>query len=384
MLVWLSISVAIVVILLTSFLISRNSTEDTAEEYKEKQLIVKFLDDTPLEKIDEIHKRMKCKMIEENKELGIHVIESKRNVKRMLKKYSKLSEIDFVEPNYIYKASVVPNDPYFSYQYAPQKMNTPAAWDVTQSNQSIKIAIIDTGVQLNHPDLQSKLLSGYDFVDRDNNPDDGNGHGTHVAGIAASVTNNLRGIAGIAPLASIIPVRVLDNSGNGLMSDIAAGIIYAANQGAQVINLSLGGPQGASTLQSAVNYAWNRGAVIVAAAGNDGVPTPTYPANYSNVIAVGSTDESDRKSNFSNYGRWVDVSAPGSNILSTYIGGRYAYLSGTSMASPQVAGVAALLASQGRGNAQIRTVIQNSSDPVQGTGTYWLYGRVNANRAVRY
>lgn len=382
MMVWIGIFgiLAVLAILLSVWITSKNSTSDS---FADKQLIVKFVDDTPIEKIEEINKKMKCTLLDENTDLGIQVIQSKRSVKRMLKKYNKFAEIEYVEPNYIYKASYQPNDTYFSYQYAPNKMEIPSAWDIAQSNSTIKIAIVDTGVQLNHPDLVNKLLPGYDFVNRDTSPEDGNGHGTHVAGIAAAMTNNTRGVAGIAPLASILPVRVLDNNGSGLLSDIANGIIYAVNQGAQVINLSLGGAQGATTLQNAIDYAWSRGAVIVAAAGNNGVSTPTYPANYSNVIAVASTDSADRKSSFSNYGRWVEVAAPGSNILSTYTGSYYAYLDGTSMASPQVAGLAALLAGQGRSNTEIRSIIQNTADPVPGTGTYWIYGRVNANRAVR-
>lgn len=151
-----------------------------------------------------------------------------------------------------------------------------------------------------------------------------------------------------------------------------------------MINLSLGSPAPSFTLQSAIDYAWRSGSVIVAAAGNDGSSVPNYPANYPNVISVASTNASDVKSGFSNYGRWVDVTAPGENILSTYPGSYYAYLSGTSMASPHVAGLAALLASQGRTNAQIQSIIQTTSDPIPGTGTYWLYGRVNAARAVRF
>lgn len=354
-----------------------------SDSFVADQLIVKFHTDTPIEKIQDIHKKMKCTIINENKELGLQVVEIKGKVPRMIKRINRLKEIEYVEPNFIYKASFIPNDSYFPYQYGPQKINAPTAWDRTQSNQSIKIAIIDTGVQLNHPDLASKLLTGYDFVSGDSFPNDGNGHGTHVAGIAAAITNNQRGIAGVAPLASILPVRVLDNNGTGTLSDIANGIIFAANQGAHVINLSLGSTQGAVTLQNAINYAWNKGSVLVAAAGNSGVNVPNYPAYYSNVIAVASTDSEDRKSSFSNYGSWVQVAAPGTDVLSTYTSGWYSYLSGTSMASPHVAGIAALLADQGKNNQEIRNIVQSTADPIPGTGTYWVYGRVNANRAVQ-
>lgn len=380
---WLGITMVfiVVLVLLVAWLILLRDL--STKPFITNHMIVKFLDDTPRDRIDGIHKKMKCTIIDENEELGFQVVQFKPKVERMMKRYSKLKEIDYVEPNYMYQASFTPNDTYFSYQYGPQKVQAPFAWDITQSNQTIKIAIVDTGVQMNHPDLVGKLLPGYDFVNKDNSPDDGNGHGTHVAGIAAAVTNNSQGISGMAPLASILPVRVLDNNGSGLLSDVANGIIFAANQGAQVINLSLGSTQGATTLQNAINYAWNKGVVLVAAAGNDGVTTPNYPAYYNNVIAVASTDSADQKSSFSNFGTWVEVAAPGSSILSTYTGSYYAYLSGTSMASPHVAGIAALLAAQGKNNVQIRNAILRTSDPIPGTGTYWVYGRVNANRAVQ-
>lgn len=257
-------------------------------------------------------------------------------------------------------------------------------WDSQRSDSSVKVAIIDTGVQGSHPDLSSKVIYGHDYVDNDNVSDDGNGHGTHCAGITGALTNNSVGIAGVAPHTSIYAVRVLDNQGSGTLDAVAQGIREAADSGAKVISLSLGAPNGGTALQQAVQYAWNKGSVIVAAAGNAGNTKANYPAYYSEVIAVASTDQSDRKSSFSTYGSWVDVAAPGSNIYSTYKGSTYQSLSGTSMATPHVAGVAALLANQGYSNTQIRQIIESTSDKISGTGTYWKNGRVNAYKAVQY
>ncbi|MEW9672624.1 S8 family peptidase [Ammoniphilus sp. 3BR4] len=385
MLLWVSLLVGSAAALsaILYFLIQQHLDSQVHPHFP-NELIVKFTDGISDEEINDIHRKAKCEVIGKNEELGIYTIKSRRKMSRMLKHYKGLSQIEYAEPNYKFKASYTPNDTYYSYyQYGPQRIQAPSAWDVTQSQASIRIAVVDTGVELNHSDLRGKLLNGYDFVNNDSFPNDGNGHGTHVAGIAAAVTNNALGIAGVAPLASILPVRVLGNDGSGSLTAVANGIIYAANQGAKVINLSLGSPAPSSTLQNAIQYAWNKGAVIVAAAGNDASPTPNYPANYPNVIAVASTNENDFRSSFSNYGRWVEVAAPGEDILSTYIGNRYAYLSGTSMASPHVAGLAALLLAQGRNNVQVRDIILRTSDPIRGTGTLWQYGRINAARAVR-
>ncbi|MBM6385639.1 MAG: peptidase S8 [Paenibacillus sp.] len=381
---WLGISAAF--LLMLGFVY--RYVEDILETRKfhphaPKQLLIKFKDGTTADQMHALHKKGRCKVAETYEDLGWYRVESGRIMHRMLKNYKDHEFIEHVEPNYFVQASYTPNDPYFPYQNNLQKINAPAAWDISQSNSSIKIAIIDTGVQLNHPELASKLLPGYDYVSYDAIPEDGNGHGTHVAGIAASVTNNGAGIAGVAPLASIVPIRVLDDSGMGTMGNVGNGLVYAANNGIQVVNLSLGGPVGDAFLQAAVQYAWDRGAVIIAAAGNDNTSYPIVPASYPNVIAVASTNPSDLKSNFSNYGAWVDMAAPGDSILSTYIGSSYAYMSGTSMAAPQVAGVAALLAAQGKTNAQIRDALCFASDPVSGSGVYWQYGRLNAQRSLQ-
>ncbi|MCJ7983328.1 S8 family peptidase [Priestia megaterium] len=385
MLNWLVIVSSVFVIILLFYTVKYIVTLlqlGSSEFTKNTQIIVKFKEDVCEETQLKIHHKHKCTILDHNKELDFQVLHSKRDINTLIKIYNKLEEVEYAEPNHMLKAFYTPNDPFFAYQYGPQKVQAPDAWDVTTSNGNIKIAIIDTGVQLNHPELAIKLWPGYNFVEGNLNPNDGNGHGTHVAGIAGALTENSLGIAGIAPSASIIPVRALDNSGNGTLSNIANAITYSTNAGAKVINLSLGSSQGSITLENAINHAWNQGVVIVAAAGNEASNTLTYPAAYQNVIAVASTDINDQKSDFSNYGTWVEVSAPGSTILSTYTGSYYAYLSGTSMACPHVAGLAALLAAQGKNNVQIKNTILSTCDPVPGTGSYWTYGRINANRAV--
>ncbi|WP_027955008.1 S8 family peptidase [Halobacillus kuroshimensis] len=308
-----------------------------------------------------------------------------KNVEKVVEALNKNPNVEYAEPNYLFQATWTPNDTYYSgYQYGPQNTETPRAWDVTRGSSSQEIAIIDSGVDYNHPDLDGKTIKGYDFVDNDNNPMDLNDHGTHVAGTAAAETNNARGVAGMAPNTKILAVRALDANGSGSLNDIADAIRYSADQGAEVINLSLGCNCDTQTLENAVNYAWNKGSVVIAAAGNDGVSTTFEPASYDNVIAVGAVDRYDRKASFSNYGTWVDVTAPGVSIASTMPNGGYAYMSGTSMAAPHVAGLAGLLASQGRSNSNIRAAIEQTADPISGTGSYFEHGLINSYDAVNY
>ncbi|SFF95663.1 thermitase . Serine peptidase. MEROPS family S08A [Planifilum fulgidum] len=356
-------------------------------DYAPDQVIVKFKKGTSASAMKTVHQGEEAKLLSRNTKLGFDVVKVEgKSVEQAVKEYEKNPNVEYAEPNYIYRIQWIPNDTYFSsQQWGPQKVQAPAAWDVTRSSSDTWIAIIDTGVQYDHPDLAGKVVRGYDFVDDDWDPYDGNGHGTHCAGIAAAVTNNGRGIAGMAPNATIYAVRVLNNSGSGTLDDVANGIIHAADSGADVISLSLGASVGATTLKNAVDYAWNKGVVVVAAAGNNGTSLPTYPAYYSNAIAVAATDSNDNKASFSNYGSsWVDVAAPGVNIVSTYRGSSYASLSGTSMATPHVAGLAGLLDAQGRSASQIRAAIENTADRISGTGTYWSKGRINAYKAVNY
>ncbi|MGH8975260.1 MAG: S8 family serine peptidase, partial [Acidimicrobiia bacterium] len=224
------------------------------------------------------------------------------------------------------------------------------AWDTVTGSDSLVLAVIDSGIDRDHPDLAGRLLSGRDIVNRDFDPSDDEGHGTMVAGVAAARTNNGAGVAGATWRGRILPIKVLDAQGIALDNDIAAGITWAVDQGADVINLSLGGPGASSVLQAAVDYATSHDVVVVSAAGNlaAGDPVePHYPAACDGVIAVGATDPSNNLASFSNSGNWVDLVAPGVDITTTAPASgpaeAYAQVAGTSFAAPLVAGAALLL-----------------------------------------
>lgn len=285
------------------------------------------------------------------------------------------------------QAFYTPNDPYVGYQWSLPRVHALEAWDIARGNPSVLIGVLDTGVEATHPDLRDKLvLPGYNALDGSTNTNDGHGHGTHVSGIAAAATDNGVGVAGAGFNSRVVPVKVLSDGGEGSFSSVISGIRWAADHGVKVINMSLGGtvdyPGEAQPLQDAVNYARERGVVVVAAAGNSGNQTPEYPGALENVICVASTDGNDARSGFSTYGSWIDVGAPGSGILSSARGGGYAYYSGTSMATPLVAGEAALLfgyAGLATSPDTIRNAIQSSQDAVTDPT---LPGRVNFRAAL--
>jgi thermitase len=304
-------------------------------------------------------------------------------VGQAIQHFQRMGVAEFVQPNYIYQTQRTPNDTRWSSQYGPRQIRMEQAWDITLGDQSIVVAIVDTGILLTHSDLQAKLVPGRGFVGNSNGNDD-NGHGTHCAGIAAAVTNNSLGIAGVGWNVRLMPVKVLSSSGSGSTSAIANGIRWAADNGAKVISLSLGGPSNDSTMRSATDYAWSRNVVIVAAAGNSGTTQIFYPAGFPNVISVAATNSADNRASFSTYGSWVDVAAPGDSIISTYLSNGYSTLSGTSMACPHVAGLAGLLWSvmgSNASNAAVVAAIENNTDNI---GRYGIrLGRVNALRALQ-
>jgi thermitase len=290
----------------------------------------------------------------------------------------------FVEDDHVVSASYSPNDPRYPEQWHLPSISAPQAWDVTTGSSDVTIAVVDTGVDYTHQDLKDKCVAGYNYVDRTSDPMDDHGHGTHVAGIAAASGNNSTGVAGTDWKARIMPIKVLDSQGSGYDSDVAAGIRYAADHGAEVINMSLGSPDYSYTLSEAVNYAHNKGVVIVAAAGNESTSV-SYPAACDHVIAVGALESNDSLAYFSNRGSDLDVTAPGVSILSTVPGG-YGKMSGTSMASPLVAGCASLVltAHPGYSASQVEQALKNGATDLGSPGfdTNYGYGKVNAYAAV--
>jgi len=262
----------------------------------------------------------------------------------ILAKYESDPAVEFAEPNIVYWPVLNPNDSYFSQQWGPKKINCPGAWDVHTGNASHLCAMVDTGMDMDHSDLQSQYAGGYDYYSGDSNPNDTDGHGTHTAGTVAARTNNALGVAGVAWSCKLLIYR----AGNYYFSTDAcvSSINAASSAGALAVSMSWGGPQSSSSIRNALVSANNAGVVCVAAAGNDGSTAYFYPAAESPVIAVAATDSSDNKASFSNYGSWVEVAAPGVSILSTYVGNQYANADGTSMACPHVAGMATLLYSK--------------------------------------
>ncbi len=299
-----------------------------------------------------------------------------------------------VEPNPVVYGLELPNDPDLAKierSYGLSMTHAYEGWQYTKGSGEIIIAILDTGLNLDHPEFAGRIAAGYDFVNNDATPMDDNGHGTHTAGIAAAGLNNNLGMAGICPECRLMPVKVLNQNNAGTWSGVAKGVLHAADHGAHVINLSLGATVSSQTLENAIAYAETKGAVVVAAAGNMGVEREFFPAALPNVLAVSATNATDERWNLSNYGTFIDVAAPGYNIFSTYHDqtnyySGYTYMSGTSMAAPYVAGLAGLLFSQDpeRSAEEVRQLITSTADRLDAgqENNYFGQGRVNIARAL--
>lgn len=395
----------------------------TGPKYVPKEVLVKFRSGVRAEEAEEVNLRYGTVV----KKVGPGDVYRLRipweaTVEQMVEEFNKDPAVEYAEPNYIAHALWAPNDPYYKYQwhlYNPVYggIQMEAAWQSLGApgtpGQGVVVAIVDTGIAYENyrgyekaPDLANTIfVSGYDFVNNDNHPNDDNGHGTHVAGTVAQSTNNGIGVAGVAFKASLMPVKVLDKYGAGTYADVAEGIIWATDHGAQVINLSLGGNSPADTLKDAIAYAYTNGVTVIAAAGNDGSPNLSYPAAYDDyVIAVGATRYDETLAYYSNYGPSLDLVAPGGDInvdqnedgygdgvLQQTFGNNpkdwgYWFYQGTSMAAPHISGVAALLIAKGVATTpdNVRAVLQETAEDLGAAGrddTYG-YGLVDAYSAL--
>jgi len=403
------------------------------KKYVPDEIIVKFKAGVNDKVLGEINRRHETSLLGSSRFGRFKRLRIKRlrKVQEMVEMYRRNPNVEYAEPNYIAHAYEAPNDQFYSYQWhlhdGQGGIGMETAWDIETGKPNVVVAVIDTGVAYeNHSDLVcwswycwgeyyylapdlagTNFVGGYDFVNLDAHPNDDNGHGTHVTGTIAQSTNNGIGVAGVAYDASIMPVKVLDSAGTGYYSWIANGIYWATNNGAKIINLSLGGPSHSQALEDAVEYAYNNGVTVIAAAGNDGLASMGYPAAYDQyVIAVGATRYDERYALYSNWGSSLDLVAPGGDTSidqngDGYVDGvlqqtfgiygtndwGYFFYQGTSMAAPHVSGVAALLLSNGVASSpdQVRNALQDTAkdlgtpgfDPDYGWGLVDAYAALN-------
>ncbi|MEA5616426.1 S8 family peptidase [Cronbergia sp. UHCC 0137] len=347
---------------------------------------------------------------------NVYIIKGDRDRLKQLQKSPFAKATEFIEPNYIYKiipqgeptrlgeflkpqdnedippSLTGPNDQYYSKQWNFHKIGIEGAWNRTKGS-GITVAVIDTGITKVRDLYETKFVKGYDFVNDQQEAKDDNGHGTHVAGTVAQATNNKYGVAGIAYEANLMPLKVLNEFGSGTVADIAEAIKFAANQGADIINMSLGGGGESQLMKEAIEYAHNKGVTIIAAAGNENTDGSSYPARYPRVIGVSAFGPDGEKAPYSNFGAGVDISAPGGtqagSILQETIDengeGVFLGLQGTSMASPHVAGVAALIKATGVTEPdEILKVLKQSARAIENDGlNYYGAGQLNAEAAVK-
>jgi len=278
-------------------------------------------------------------------------------------------------------------DALVSQQWGWYRVKADKALDTGYQGAGVVVALLDTGIDAGHPDLAANVVGGWNFVDNNSNVTDVDGHGTMVAGIVAAVANNSIGIAGVASKVSVMPLKVLSESEGSLM-DVNAAIRYAADHGARIIGMSLGGSYSrlSQTMEAAIDYAYKRGCILVAGAGNDNSNDPFYPACYEQVIAVSAIDQADKKASFSNYGSYIDFCAPGVGILSTVRGGDYGYGDGTSFATPFVTGVVAVMLSKSPSltNSEVLAALRSQAVDLGEAGwdQYFGWGVVDAYAAV--
>jgi subtilisin family serine protease len=342
-------------------------------------------------------------------------LEAGESLDQVLAAYRSRADVEYAEPNPIISACVTPNDPSYADQWALSKIHAAEAWDTCRGSSEVVVAVLDTGADYNHPDLQGNLwtneaervglpwvddddngyvddIRGYNFVAYTGDPRDDHGHGTAITGVIAAVGNNGTDTAGVCWAVRIMPVKVLGADGEGTAADAVPAIYYAVANGADIISGSWGGAEASNALRDAMAYAHAEGVVVVAAAGNSGSGDPYFPAAYPEVISVAATDSNDQRWYLSNYGDWVDLAAPGRDIVSLYAtlpgpatrAGVVRRMSGTSLAAPHVSGACALLlaANPFLRSDELHRILMATGDPIQ-PGICASNGRLNVYAALR-
>jgi serine protease len=351
------------------------------------RIIIGFMGEAPPDSVEENSGRFARLRKFEGMQAGLYRIESGNDVRSVVAELRASGRYRWVEPDYVRTISV--NDPYRSYQWNFDAINAEAAWGYSTGLGAV-VAVIDTGVSSGSSDGIGSLTSGYDFVNSDSNAADDNGHGTHVAGTIAQATDNSSGVAGLAYDATIMPIKVLDSSGSGYVSDTVLGINYAVTNGADVINLSLGSTSYSSAEAAAVANAYSNGVFVAAATGNSGGSSVDYPAAYSDAVAVGATRYGNTLASYSNRGSAVDLVAPGGDtsrddngdgyadgvLQETFSGSTWSYyfFQGTSMATPHVAAAAAMLMAEGATNADAEAALTATATDLGSSGWDSSYG----------
>jgi serine protease len=384
---------------------------DDATWHLPEVVVVDFVDGTTKAEFDAIEQAwgldLELADEEEGVDSAITVGTYQGDVEALLSRIRQNEQVEVAEPLMRFAASFVPNDPAFSQQWNFKMINMPKAWDRSKGK-GVVVAVLDTGIAYeNYDDFRqvadlrgTRFVEGYDFVNKDRHANDDHGHGTHVAGTIAQATNNGEGVAGVAFEASLMPVKVLDHFGGGTSADIADAIRWAADHGAHVINMSLGGGGRSVVMERAVAYARKKGVVVVCAAGNGGRGVVEYPAAYPASVAVGAVGPSGQRAPYSSWGKELDLAAPGGDktqgegagVVQNTIDPQdvsrsiYASYQGTSMATPHVAGVAALLFAAGAKDPdQVEKALFASAHPPKGM-TGWSdqygFGVVDAEAAL--
>lgn len=309
-----------------------------------------------------------------------------KTLESFIAELSGQSDIEYAEPDLRVELAAIPSDPFYAgYQYHHQLIGSESAWDKTTGKAEVLVAVVDDGFDLQHPDLKGRVVSPFSVITGKSGDVSVEVHGTHVAGlIAGNMGNDLFGV-GVAPSTSIMPIDVFEGE-DGFISDVAAGVYYAVDHGADIINMSLVAYSDTNVLREAVHYAHSKNVLVVAAAGNDGISSPYYPAAYKEVVSVASTDAADERSYFSNYGKTIDIAAPGSGVFSIFPDESFGGLDGTSMSTPIVSGAAALLkANEPKlSNSDIagRLMLTAKDLGAVGKDGYYGHGRLDIDRAL--